>query len=332
MYVVGSARSIVMQLDIPAIARVPRPTFGGKIPREMDATWPYRPYEQCPCGGGKKAKFCCRTPRGAWRVSPVKLRMPEPVSGYANPCCYARGDGDCSSKSSGEHYVPKSALRLFGKAVRLSGPKFLTKGEKRDIPISGMVSNVLCVRHNSSMSPLDDVAKSFFAVMDRYLRELGERQDAPPEGAAANELRLFNGDDIERVLLKCLCGLCAAQVIDTMPVPHPLMLDILLRGAEFPRGWGLCIDTSEAGVEEGTLAAEIRIGVSATEFAMQFAKHSLILNFSEHPREGLRVRPSLIVFQRGSTAKAIHLNYSGTPGGGYARITIHDSWSTTSAS
>lgn len=63
------------------------------------------------------------------------------------------------------------------------------------------MGNILCERHNNALRCLDAVALKFFKTVIRILQEINDKKTADVE-----RVFLFNGHDIERWLLKTLCG------------------------------------------------------------------------------------------------------------------------------
>ena len=149
--------------------------------------------DMCPCGSGKRIVDCC--------ISERKRTTPKPPpTGHSHPKCYARELGDCSSKISKEHFVSRAVTRLIetpeGK-MTLSGPKWLPQGEERRISIGSLGASILCRRHNEALNGLDDVAQKFF----EYLM---------PESSVSDAFLMINGGELERWMLKVLCGFLAS--------------------------------------------------------------------------------------------------------------------------
>ncbi len=142
----------------------------------------------CPCGSGKAIIDCCITAR-------VNTTPPAPKSGYSNPKCYARQLNDCSHSMSKEHFVSEAVLnliRLENKQLKISGPVWLDRNEERRISIESISSKILCKRHNQALSGLDIIGMKFF----RFLLQENYSE----------EYLMINGDEVERWMLKLLCG------------------------------------------------------------------------------------------------------------------------------
>jgi hypothetical protein len=85
--------------------------------------------------------------------------------------------------------------------VEVSGLGNKGPDEFLSVPIAGFKSKVLCERHNSALSPLDAIGHRFFKSFRTLNAELRDKLKKP-----RNRGYLFNGHDIERYILKILCG------------------------------------------------------------------------------------------------------------------------------
>jgi len=105
---------------------------------------------------------------------------------------------------SREHFVSQGVLTLIGeKHMAVNGFPWLAEGETRPLPISGLVGNILCMRHNSAMSPLDTAAVKFFGAIKSIYNDLGDSQTLSRKG----QWWLVSGEEIELWLLKTAFGL-----------------------------------------------------------------------------------------------------------------------------
>ena len=113
------------------------------------------------------------------------------------------------------------------------------------------MSKILCERHNSALSPLDAISARLFQAFD----EGGE-------GASGKRaLYLFSGHDLERWLLKVLCGVACSKglMLDTeadLSIPKE-WLEILFGHAEFPNEQGLYVCISRGHRFEGERGVEL---------------------------------------------------------------------------
>ena len=186
------------------------------------------PSAPCPCGSGGPASRCCLTTAG-FRKEPASTTCPLPRTGRSLQSCYASVLADCSSKRSREHYISESLLRLLNQnnALRVSGLAWLEDNEKI-LPPGALASTILCDRHNAVLSPLDAIAVRLFQAFDE-------------DGAGASGKRilcLFSGHDLERWLLKIMCGVAYSKgfKLETeadLSLPK-YWLEILFGDADFP--------------------------------------------------------------------------------------------------
>lgn len=118
--------------------------------------------------------------------------------------CYLKGYGECTGPITGEHYISASVLRVLNGGngtVRMGGGPWQPKGVLQTFGQNAVTAKILCERHNSGLSPLDDVAGKTFELLSNV--------ETRP-----NEVRSFNKIDgllLERWLVKLACGLVAAE-------------------------------------------------------------------------------------------------------------------------
>jgi hypothetical protein len=171
-----------------------------------------------------------------------------PQTRHSNPKCYAQLLHDCSAKAkiSREHYVSKSLLKVLDDngGLHVSGFRWQPDDNKKPISPKALASRMLCERHNSSLSRVDDIAVRLFQAMDE--------KDAAHGGRF---LYLFSGHDIERWLLKILCGLMRskslsfAKEIDASIPPE--WLRVLFGQRDFLDGCGLYVRAAAGHYFEG---------------------------------------------------------------------------------
>jgi len=185
----------------------------------------------CPCESGKAPKECCLTPDGKLRPKPVLIRTIGLKTGYQNPKCYAADLSDCSKEMSGEHYISHGVLKLLSRNgnVEVDGFPWQQKGNWKKVPSKKLTSNILCCRHNSALSPLDSIAIRFLENVEKIDSAiLSEKEND------LSNIYLFNGFDIERWMLKTVCGVIYSgnasmnqKVISWKPPSHwlPILFD-----------------------------------------------------------------------------------------------------------
>jgi hypothetical protein len=167
--------------------------------------------DQCPCRSGNTIKECHCLQPNLTLIPPDLSTLPKlPKTGYVNPKCYAGFFQDCSKQISGEHYVSRSILEEIqnenGKGVLTSGMRWMEPNSVQQYSVSNLRAKVLCERHNSVLSGLDMVGLIFF----RQLRDFQHTFNNVNRDKS-REFCLFNGHDIERWMLKLLCGVIASK-------------------------------------------------------------------------------------------------------------------------
>ena len=206
------------------------------------------PDDPCPCESGLPAMECCLTPNG-FKCKPVLTDPPCPKTGLSRKGCYAASLCDCGSCLSREHFVSHSILRKIEDGnqcgVKISGFPWMDDECGRIFPPQALVSRVLCDRHNSALSGLDAVAERLFSALD-------EKNAA---GSEQNLLYLFNGHDIERWLLKVLCGFASSgNLTFTRPITSDIpagWIEVLFGIKNFEPGQGLYVCRTRGTKFEG---------------------------------------------------------------------------------
>lgn len=160
--------------------------------------------DRCLCGSGKLIRDCCLCCRR--NTTPAGQK-----TGFGHPLCFARSLCDCSRNISREHYISRGILDLFpSSGIAVSGMPWILEGKTKRVSRQSLTGKILCERHNHALSPLDSTAVEFFRffVAD-WTEEL-------------LEVFLVRGYDLERWLLKVLCGLVASgnATLDGKPIPN----------------------------------------------------------------------------------------------------------------
>lgn len=157
----------------------------------------------CPCGSGKRFLGCCMQIDGyVQKLLPI-LTLPGNKTEFSQPGCYLASDQNCSQGLTGEHYISRSVLAVLGEQIKVVGVPWLQKGEERTVGLNSLTANLLCKRHNSALSPLDDEAGKFSHHLDQIHRDLNRHSLSRRKKA-----HLFSGEAIELWLLKVTCGVC----------------------------------------------------------------------------------------------------------------------------
>jgi hypothetical protein len=251
-----------------------RRVVGGKV------CFAVSPHSLCPCGSQVPASRCCLTPTG-FRKTPARTSPPSPKTGKSLDMCYARALGDCGGGPSREHYISESLLHYLNRDndLRVSGLPWV-KGQERIVPPNALASRMLCNRHNSALSTLDAIAVRLFQAFD----------EGRAAGSGQQLIHLFSGHDLERWLLKILCGVVSSKSVSVdgevnLSIPE-YWLRILFGEAEFPGEQGLYVCKSRGYRFEGPHGLQLRIIVGRgrlTGMGVWVCGYELILSMSGFP-------------------------------------------------
>jgi len=159
--------------------------------------------------------------------------------------CYAMALGDCDGKLSLEHFISRNLLQEIGNpGLKIGGISWHRVGPTELAP-SNLQARILCQKHNENLSILDiEVGRFFKALRDFYKKE-------------TKGVNSFNGEIVERWMIKVLCGLLASGNIsrtDGLPSSQNLplwLLEILFGHKTMPANWGLrFFDVTEPQMSE----------------------------------------------------------------------------------
>lgn len=207
----------------------------------------------CPCGSGEPAGLCIQDSRVLHPPSVMPDR-PKRLTGNVVQGCYAAHLHDCDGVLSGEHYVSHAVLKRLHEPSSLYPTRinhglgvsglFGSHADKtKRIPPPRLVSNILCMRHNEALSGLDAVGHKLFDALDEIAASTSRR--------VGREIYLFNGEDVERWLLKCVCGFTAAGLGARDPEIRKEWVEVLFGMRDFAEGQGLYIPTAANASSEG---------------------------------------------------------------------------------
>ena len=279
------------------------------------------PDSPCPCGSNNRMEDCCMTPDGRFQPPLCNTQPPLPITGYSHPSCYAASLGDCSPSISREHYISAGLLHRLrkdpGGMIRVSGLAW-AKDEKR-VSVNSLASKILCERHNNALSPLDSIGVRIFDTIARIKSDFALRQDH-------DQAFLFNGHDVERWLLKTLCGIAmSGGLLDANRErsdwkPDLPLLEMLFGLRSLPANCGLRCgafepgDHDERNIEFTPHISSDKKKLLATSFRMFPIRFILVL---EYPFEGMDIilpelqhHPELVVFRAGDGKKVIMFRWN----------------------
>jgi hypothetical protein len=109
---------------------------------------------------------------------------------------------DCSTDISREHYISHCILKALTEngSMTVDGFPWQSTKQQRMSP-TGMVSHILCKRHNEALSGLDSESLRLFGALDRAFHSC----------EVENWGILLRGQDLERWMLKTLIGMTCSK-------------------------------------------------------------------------------------------------------------------------
>ena len=196
----------------------------------------------CPCGSGLASEGChLHRPTGKWRLPTYQPPLIGPITGFAHRRCYAANTNDCDNKLTLEHPLSKSILKDIGGGSTVTASNTYWQKDSpapTDLPVATMGSRMLCNRHNTALSKLDDTALEVYRTLERF--QLAQLRHPDPHG---NEFNLVSGERFERWILKVLWGMTAGAKTTPGSMKdqreRKVFMRYLFRDGLLPRGWGL---------------------------------------------------------------------------------------------
>ena len=264
------------------------------------------------------------------RPHPAITKVPVD-SGYKHPRCYAAEIGGCGTKISGEHAISLGALDIWADSgsIDIGGLSWLAEGDRSVVPIKTLGSNILCKKHNEAMSPLDAVGTRLASHLDST-REfmLKDRRRRP------RTILLLNGLDVERWLLKTLCGLICSGSIELQGIAQPRewrppieWLQIIFGVLPMPDGYGLHLmnQPGERGelIPQFSFACLSRAPDTVLGLAVSIVEKRFLLAMTRS-REGLLstslLRPAIIRSSNGLNEDLMLMSWEGVADRGLVEI------------
>jgi hypothetical protein len=246
------------------------------------------------------------------------------VTGLERAGCYATAFGDCAGKLTREHYISKVVLDT----IEPTGPLAMTGGiygpTPKHLGSGSLTAKILCKRHNEGLSPLDVVGGKLQSALQWLL--------IPGEALGGDRVWLLNGHDVERWMLKTLCGMGAGSLYTSGGAklgawsPPLMWLQILFGVHDWPLGWGLYVEAdgttpSVAGeptmrtspLSHGPRLQGLRLSMCNLQFVL--VVDDVAANDSHDPRVGMRYRPDCIGAKRAGRHDVLMLGWR-IPGAG----------------
>ena len=195
-----------------------------------------------------------------------------------------------------------------------------------------MRSNILCARHNNALSPLDTEAGRFIRTFGEYDANFNTSQPVP-------QIAVFSGEDIERWMLKTVCGMVAAGqvakdgIVQSRAVPD-VWVDVLYRLASWPTGWGVYLAPPAVTYHSRSFSFVPKMHpltgqVLAAEMEFNGFRFVLLLGKPDNPTAWGVQRPRMLVFEQRGVRKFIELSWSGSSHDEYvvfSRAQPYDGW------
>lgn len=245
-----------------------------------------------------------------------------------------RATHNCSENVSKEHYISRSVLASLEKAgtQKISGMPWKARESFHIMPTDSLVAKVLCERHNLALSPLD-------AEAGRLIKNIGVYDRAFHEQPYQGEIRVFCGEEIEKWMLKTVCGMVAARAVarngerSRATVPD-IWVSILAGEVDWPRNWGMYAAAPPGGVTyhyssfgfQPFLHPETGQVLAATLTINNFTFH-LILGHPDAPSAVGVYRPRTLIFEREGVEKFIEISWNDPRLQRYVTLTRSGSYS-----
>lgn len=218
-------------------------------------TAPWGDADDCPCGSRTAFVNCCKNGRALPYVRVPSLYPPGQKTNFSHPRCYMGPTANCSDALSREHYVSETILRRFDN-ISVSGMPWQGIDDHKIYPAKALTANVLCTRHNSALSPIDDMGgRAFDAFVWSADYALSQRHP----GRARHDL--ISGEGLELWMFKLLAGIHYGGIAttdrkllrDTHTFPVTELISALTTG-QLPNGANLWIVEKLGVVQRGQIA------------------------------------------------------------------------------
>ncbi len=215
--------------------------------------------EFCPCASGKTVA-ACRCKSRNFVPPAVDVHPHGVITGIRVKKCYANPTFNCLPPLSADHAIANAINRDFAGTPII---RTLSDGSTRTVAPSAAGRKVLCQRHNSALSPLDQVGRRFVGAMRSQIKH---QIDNVPEDTHV----LFNGFDVERWMLKVLCTVAYNKPVSRVYASRPWRvpkswLGTLFSGDPLPNGAGVYTPRVARGrFAEGIMTAAIVGGPPGT--------------------------------------------------------------------
>lgn len=274
----------------------------------------FDPGDPCPCGSGFDAGDCCLLRAGRWHKRPSNILPPGSATGFSNPACYARSTKNCSSDISREHFISHDVLRCFENdgTLGLVGAPWQPEGTEKSLPPNALASKILCGRHNHALSPLDAEAGRLFRTIGAFDRDFNDKP-------ATDAMAMFSGEDIERWMLKTVCGMVASKhVAQDRIIRNTIVNDAWVDALFGKRVWqaplGMYAATPGQTFHSSSFSFQPRTFPKTGEVVLADMQVNgfgfvLLLRKTDNPAALGIHRPRTVIFKQGEVAKSLELSW-----------------------
>jgi hypothetical protein len=211
---------------------------------------------------------------------------------------------------SGEHLISKAILLQLGdQSIYIEGLPWCRDMKK--VGIDRVIGRVLCSRHNSNLSPLDESAAKLFRCLSQLPQRLAN--------ISGREECIVHGFNIERWMLKMMITLLrsgnASQRGQRVISPlNPEWLGVLVGACDLKPHCGLYLERPESGTVEMMKEFTVRL-MWIEDLCVGIATSFLGYVFHFYPEQidgfsdRYLYRPGGLVFRRGSVDKVLTIHY-----------------------
>lgn len=240
------------------------------------------------------------------------VRPHPPTTGNSQNGCYLGHTNDCAGGISREHYISEDVLEeLSEPAVAIDGVFWLPPGERQIVGINSLTANILCVRHNSALSPLDAEAGHFLRTVKRIHASLDTKSVS-----RKRLISIVSGEALEQWILKVACGLFYSKIAShnglRIAIDHAIEDAVIAEGLFSKRWFSNCglymrvaIGQRVTGINAISMAPlialtpekrylGIRVSIIGLEFAVIFDPRHDAATLAA---EGWRLRPTDVSFR-----------------------------------
>lgn len=161
--------------------------------------------------------------------------------------CWANGHGECSNKISREHLISSG---IFEDQNILIGGDPWCQGSERKISVASLTAKILCTKHNSAISPLDEEGINAVRLFEQFF----------PDNMKSNHKAPFkdviNGHLFERWLLKTAINNSVKSDLhigigmsdSSLGKPSPYLLAVVFGELQFTHQMGLYVIGNSAPI------------------------------------------------------------------------------------